>query len=106
MSTRMVPATSSMSSGSSITRSEGSVLLNRKRRWLDGWMVSWSEANKLTNQPTNKPSIQLSIHLTFLLCLAASAQAATLTLNGSQKFQTMDGMGANINSLSWKNGES
>jgi O-glycosyl hydrolase len=35
-----------------------------------------------------------------------SAQAATnFTIDGAQKFQTMDGFGVNANSLSWKNGE-
>lgn len=31
---------------------------------------------------------------------------SNLTVNGTQTFQTMDGFGVNINSLSWKNGES
>ena len=40
----------------------------------------------------------------FLSC-ALSAYAATLTVDGAQKFQTIDGFGVNANSLSWKNGE-
>ena len=28
-----------------------------------------------------------------------------LTINGAQTFQTIDGFGVNLNSLSWKNGE-
>ena len=34
-----------------------------------------------------------------------SGSGTTLTINGSQTFQTMDGFGVNLNSLSWKNGE-
>jgi hypothetical protein len=35
-----------------------------------------------------------------------AASGSSLTVNGAQTFQTMDGFGANINSLSWKNGQS
>jgi hypothetical protein len=38
--------------------------------------------------------------------LSLTARAATLSLDGSRTFQTMDGVGVNINSLSWMNGES
>jgi hypothetical protein len=34
-----------------------------------------------------------------------SASGTALTINGAQTFQTIDGFGVNLNSLSWKNGE-
>jgi Concanavalin A-like lectin/glucanases superfamily len=34
-----------------------------------------------------------------------SGAGTTLTINGAQKFQTMDGLGVNINALSWMNGQ-
>jgi hypothetical protein len=36
----------------------------------------------------------------------SAASGTAMTVNGSQTFQTMDGLGVNLNSLSWKNGES
>ncbi len=36
----------------------------------------------------------------------SAASGSSLTVNGAQTFQTMDGFGVNLNSLSWKNGES
>ncbi len=43
-----------------------------------------------------------------LVCalFAAPAAAATLTVDGNQTFQTIDGFGTNINSLSWTNDNS
>ena len=35
----------------------------------------------------------------------SNGSSTAVTVNGSQVFQTMDGLGVNINSLSWKNGE-
>src|SRR4051812_48086166 len=61
----------------------------------------------IADSPVNRlfcwPPFSLAACLFFY---AVSVQAAALTINGSQTFQTMDGMGVNINSLSWKNGES
>jgi hypothetical protein len=35
----------------------------------------------------------------------SAASGSSLTVNGAQTFQTMDGFGVNLNSLSWKNGQ-
>jgi beta-lactam-binding protein with PASTA domain len=41
-----------------------------------------------------------------VVTVTASAGSGTaLTINGAQTFQTIDGLGVNLNSLSWKNGE-
>ncbi|MGZ3955629.1 MAG: Ig-like domain-containing protein, partial [Flavisolibacter sp.] len=40
-----------------------------------------------------------------IFSLSLPAQAATITIDGAQKFQTIDGFGVNANSLSWDNGE-
>jgi O-glycosyl hydrolase len=40
-----------------------------------------------------------------LLLLAVEAQAANLTLDGSKRYQPIDGIGVNINVNSWNNGE-
>lgn len=39
------------------------------------------------------------------LVAGLSAQAANLTVDGAQRFQTIDGMGVNINVNSWNNGQ-
>ncbi len=39
------------------------------------------------------------------LCTGFSVQAANLTVDGAQRFQTIDGMGVNINVNSWNNGQ-
>jgi O-glycosyl hydrolase len=46
---------------------------------------------------------QLTLYL--LLALAATANAATLTIDGSQTYQTIDGFGVNANHRSWTNNE-
>ena len=43
--------------------------------------------------------------MVFLL-FAQSAAAASLSINGAEKYQTIDGFGTNINSLSWTNDNS
>ena len=40
-----------------------------------------------------------------IFSLGLSVQAATLSINGNVKYQTIDGFGVNANSLSWDNGE-
>ena len=40
---------------------------------------------------------------TFCIFISNTASGLTLTVNGSQKYQIIDGFGTNINSLSWSN---
>lgn len=50
--------------------------------------------------------ILLSVICMLAVSIAHSAHAATsLTVDGNQRFQTIDGFGVNANSLSWNNGE-
>lgn len=49
--------------------------------------------------------ITLVCALAAVLAFAASLRAATVTVDGAQTFQTIDGIGANINYRSWTNGD-
>ena len=44
-------------------------------------------------------------HLILLLLCATSARAATITIDGGQQFQRMDGFGVNVNTAWWRDGE-
>ena len=53
-----------------------------------------------------KVSRMISVSAFFLiLSTTGLSQAADITINGTQKFQTMDGLGVNANSERWNNGE-
>ena len=53
-----------------------------------------------------KVSRMISVSAFFLiLSTTGLTQAADITINGTQKFQTMDGFGVNANSERWNNGE-
>ncbi len=54
--------------------------------------------------PNTAIALWVLIASLFLSPFAASA-AVTLSVDGAQQYQTIDGFGVNINSLSWKNGE-
>jgi O-glycosyl hydrolase len=47
----------------------------------------------------------LMTSLTVMQAPVANAASTTITVSGSQRFQTMDGFGVSINAHSWKNGE-
>jgi hypothetical protein len=44
-------------------------------------------------------------HTTTVTLTVTGSSGVPLTVNGAQTFQTIDGLGVNANSLSWKNGE-
>ena len=47
----------------------------------------------------------ISRFLSLLLLLTGTAGAATVTINGAQTYQTIDGFGVNANSGSWTNND-
>jgi hypothetical protein len=60
------------------------------------------------NHPTSESRISCRIRgfLFWIITFSVAAQATpNLTVDGSQTFQTLDGLGVNINVNSWKNGQ-
>jgi hypothetical protein len=53
--------------------------------------VAWNNSGAVTSAPVN--------------VTVAAGSGISLAINGSQTYQVMNGLGVNVNSLSWKSGE-
>ena len=82
-----------------------SILINRVLRTLPKQLKDSQSEPDMHQHVNFTVKILPGLIASLLLVASLSAQAANLTVDGAQRFQTIYGMGVNINVNSWNNGQ-